>query len=83
VKGKWVFHTSRVTALAWSPSGSHLASGSLDENIFVWSLSNPANKLQLAYAHTGGVTSLAWAEEKQLISGGNDHTIVSWRIPEV
>jgi len=26
----WVFHTARVNALSWSPSGKHLVSGSLD-----------------------------------------------------
>jgi WD40 repeat protein len=83
VKGKWVFHTSRVTALAWSPSGDLLASGSLDENIFVWNLNKPAVKIQLAYAHTGGVTSLSWASENRLVSGGNDHSIVTWKISDV
>ncbi len=83
VKGKWVFHTSRITTLAWSPSGDLLASGSLDENIFVWNLSKPAVKIQLAYAHTGGVTGLIWEGEKRLFSGGNDHSIVSWKLPEI
>ena len=27
IKGKWVFHTSKITALDWSPSGTYLASG--------------------------------------------------------
>ena len=28
VKGKWVFHTSKITALAWSTNGAYLVSGS-------------------------------------------------------
>jgi WD40 repeat protein len=38
VRGKWVFHTSRITSLSWSPSGQYLASGSLDEAIYIWNL---------------------------------------------
>lgn len=81
IKDKWVFHTSKVTALAWSPSGNVLASGSLDENIFLWNNSKPASKIQLAFAHMGGVTGLGWLSEESLISTGNDHTMVTWKIP--
>lgn len=81
VKGEWVFHTSRITALAWSPSGASLASGSLDENVFVWSLARPQSKIQMAYAHTGGVTALAWANEETLVSVGNDNATVVWTVP--
>lgn len=80
VKGKWVFHTSKITCLSWSPSGDFLASGSLDENIFVWNLAKPAAKLQLAYAHMSGVSALDWMDEENLVSVGNDHTAVTWKI---
>lgn len=70
-----------MTALAWSPSGAVLASGSLDENIFLWSNAKPASKIQLAYAHMGGVTGLGWLSEESLVSTGNDHTMVTWKIP--
>ena len=81
IKDKWVFHTSKVTTLAWSPSGNVLASGSLDENIFLWNNAKPNSKIQLAYAHMGGVTGLGWLSEESLISSGNDHTLVTWKIP--
>ena len=81
VKGRWVFHTSRVTCLGWSPSGNLLASGGLDENIFVWNCSKPLSKEHLPFSHAAGVTGVAWIDEEQLISVGNDHVIAMWRIP--
>ena len=53
VQGQWVFHTSKITALSWSHDGTYLASGSLDENIFIWSLANPSKRVQLKFSHKG------------------------------
>ena len=38
VKGRWVFHTSKITCMAWAPNGKSLASGSFDESIIIWNL---------------------------------------------
>lgn len=81
VKGRWVYHTSRINCLAWSPSGIQLASGSLDENIYVWNTVNPLTKHHLPFSHMSGVTGLGWLDDERLISAGNDHVIVSWKIP--
>jgi WD40 repeat protein len=80
IKGKWVFHTSKVTCLAWSPDGKHLATGSLDENIFIWSLEKPMSKHQFTFSHSGGVTGVDWLAADKLVSVGNDHTIVTWDV---
>lgn len=81
VKGRWVFHTSKITALAWSPSGNQLASGSLDESIIIWNCAQPTAKLQYPFAHSGGVSAIQWMADGKLVSAGNDHTIVFWNIP--
>lgn len=81
VKGKWVFHTSKITTLSWSPSGHLLASGSLDENIFIWKLNDPSSKVNFPFAHMGGVTGVDWLSDTSLVSVGNDHTVVTWRVP--
>lgn len=78
INGKWVFHTSRITSLAWSPSGRFVASGSSDENIFIWDFENPNEKIQIPFAHMGGVTGLDWLDNKVLVSIGNDNSIVTW-----
>jgi len=89
VRGKWVFHTSKVTCLSWSPSDQFLASGSLDESIYLWDIATPANKTCIQFTHTGGVTGVAWIKsdvdgdmaensDRHLVSVGNDHTVVTW-----
>jgi len=81
VQGRWVFHSSRITTLAWSPDGSRLASGSLDESIIVWTLATVSTKEQLSFAHMGGVTGVDWTDDTHLVSVGNDHTTVMWAVP--
>lgn len=81
VKGKWVFHTSKITCLSWSPKGKYLASGGLDENIIVWNMADVMNKVQIPFAHMGGVTGVGWLDIGKLVSVGNDHATVTWNIP--
>jgi len=81
VKGKWVYHTSKITALAWSPNGTFLVSGSQDENIIVWNITKQSAKLQIPFAHMSGVSALGWVDDSKLVSVGNDHTVVTWKIP--
>lgn len=80
VKGRWVFHTSRVTCLSWSPDGQRLASGSLDESIIVWNLQQVTTKNQMQFAHSSGVSGITWASDQVLLSVGSDHSIVQWTV---
>lgn len=41
---QWVFHTSRVNSVAWSPDGKFAVSGSLDTNVIQWTLDDPFAK---------------------------------------
>lgn len=81
IKSKWVFHTSKVTALAFSPSGDRVVSGSLDESLFLWRVSNPAARLQIKFAHNTGVNTAAWTSEEELVTTGSDACIVTWKVP--
>jgi hypothetical protein len=42
----WVFHTSRIQSIAWTPSGKYAASASLDTNVYVWSVA----KVSISYS---------------------------------
>ncbi|KAF9422411.1 hypothetical protein BGZ94_008590 [Podila epigama] len=76
----WVFHTARVASIAWSPSGKHAASGSLDTNVYVWSTEKPMKKVALLNAHALGVTGVAFVDEDTLLSTGADACVKTWKI---
>src|SRR5437763_1578236 len=75
-------HLSNVQALAISPDGKTLASGSEDETIKLWSLPEGA-LLQTLEGHRNGILALAISPDgKTLASGGWDKTIKLWSLPE-
>jgi hypothetical protein len=41
----WLFHSARITSLSWTSDSKHIASGSIDTNIFVWSLEKPTERI--------------------------------------
>ena len=53
-------HSDRATAVAWSPDGKYVVSGSLDKTVQVWSVST--GKTRLIYrGHTDGILAVAWS----------------------
>jgi WD40 repeat protein len=78
---KLIFHAARITALAWSPDGKRLASGSLDGSVIVWDpWSSGADRVTIKNAHQGGVTSLLWIDEKSVCTGGFDACVRTWTV---
>lgn len=41
-----LYHTARISSIAWSPDSTRLATGSLDTNLLVWDVSKPASARQ-------------------------------------
>lgn len=71
-------HTTNVTAVAFAPDGSLLASASLDQTIKIWSTTNWAC-LQTMSGHTNGVSSVAFSPNGQkIVSGSVDGTVKIW-----
>jgi WD repeat-containing protein 1 (actin-interacting protein 1) len=70
-------HTGKITCLAWNDAGTHAVSGSLDTNIFVWSLKDPGARVKATNAHKEGVNGIAWLGDK-IISTGADATVKTW-----
>jgi len=78
VKSRWTFHTTRVTSLAWAPNSVRLASGSLDENIYLWNIEDTSAREHLRFAHKDGVTALGFIDDNVLLSAGNDQCVCRW-----
>lgn len=76
---RWAFHTGRVESIVWNIGGTHVVSGSLDTNIFVYSVENPGKNLKVGNAHMGGVNSVGW-EGKDVVSVGADGCVKRWAV---
>ncbi len=71
-------HRDDVLAVAFSPDGRTLASGSRDRTIRLWDTETGQHK-QTLEEHTSGVTCLAFSPDgRTLASGSWDHTIRLW-----
>ena len=68
-----------LTALSlgtWSKDNKFAASGSLDTNVFVWSLESPGKRIKVPNAHKDGVNAIVWDEK--LFSAGADAAVKQW-----
>ncbi|WP_325034773.1 WD40 repeat domain-containing protein [Nostoc sp. 'Lobaria pulmonaria (5183) cyanobiont'] len=72
-------HRSYVCAIAFSPDGQHLASGSADCTVKLWDV-NTGQELYTLDNHSDWVNSVAFSPDgKTLVSGSRDMTIKLWR----
>ena len=55
-------------------------SGSLDTNVFVWSVDTPMRNLKIPNACMGGVTVVEWIGENTIASAGADASIRTWEV---
>ncbi len=73
-------HDTWVSAVAWSPDGSRLASGAGDCTVRVWDAAGGAPLAELA-GHDGPVSSVAWSPDSALLaSGAGDRTVRIWDV---
>lgn len=79
VTDRWSAHSGKITAIAWNPEGSGAVSGSLDTNIFVWSLKEPGKRVKETNAHKEGVNGIVWIGDT-VYSTGADAAIKKWKV---
>jgi mono/diheme cytochrome c family protein len=83
-------HKESVSSIAWRPDGKVLASASEDGSVILWNTGDGFPVKTLKDIHTpkpvgkhygklrGGVLSLAWTAEGQLLTAGRDQTARAW-----
>ncbi len=78
------FHTYRghhdiVYSVAWSPTGTLIASASADKTVQVWDVDTGGVNVSIDTAHTDSVTSVAWSPGgKLVVSASADKTVRVW-----
>ena len=73
-----VGHTSTVGAVAYSPDGTRIVSGSADHTLKVWDAASGAELATLT-GHAGYVEAAAYSPDgTRIVSGSADHTLKVW-----
>ncbi len=73
-------HTDWVNTVAVSPDGKLLASGSWDNQVNLWDISNPALpvKLPVLTAHTTPVEGLAFSSDGKTLASSSNGNLILW-----
>ena len=70
-------HSSWVSAVAWSPDGHHIFTGSGDGTARIWDATTGDNTLTLT--HTDWVSAVAWSPDgHHILTGSKDGTARIW-----
>lgn len=90
---RWDWHTARISSLAFLPAlaspPTHVVSGSLDTNLYVWSLENISKRVLVKGAGPGGVNCVVWLDDAhatdgkktgRVLSGGTDGCVRVWEV---
>ena len=74
------FHTASITCIAWHPNSDALATGGLDQYIFVWNVAKKTKRIKIERAHQGGVSAVSWVSDTVLASVGQDNSLKTWSV---
>lgn len=72
ISGRWVHHTTRITGIAWAPSGRLLASVSTDRRLCFWSPSSEIIVKEVPLAHPQPFVGVVWAGDDAIWTLGAD-----------
>jgi WD40 repeat protein len=75
-----------VSAVAFTPRGHTMATGSVDRTAMLWDVTDPARPRRLGApltGHTGGVTSVAFTPDgRTMVTGSWDRTAMLWDVTD-
>ncbi|MFN3422895.1 MAG: WD40 repeat domain-containing protein, partial [Armatimonadota bacterium] len=75
-------HTNWVWSVSFSPDGQILASGSYDDTVKLWRVSD-GRLLRTLVGHTSGVSSVSFSPDGQILASGSyDKTVKLWRVSD-
>ena len=77
---QWVFHSSRINSVAWSPDSKHVVSSSLDTNVEVWSVETPTKHVAIKGAHLESATNAVFLDNNTVATCGGDAAIRVWEL---
>lgn len=81
---EWIFHSAKVLSVAWHPDGVHLASGSVDSNVELYSLRTPRSHVKLDRAHPQSpITAVGFLDNNRLFSVAFDACVRIWNYDDV
>jgi serine/threonine protein kinase len=71
-------HTSRVTAVAWSPGGTYIVTASFDKTVRIWDTAQGFSTITYC-GHWDRVQAVAWSPDgKRVASASDDGTVQVW-----
>ncbi|KAF2115087.1 cell cycle control protein-like protein cwf17 [Lophiotrema nucula] len=74
-------HSGEVFAARFDPSGQHIASGSMDRSILLWSSSGACENYGILTGHKQAVLDLHWSRDSRvLFSASADMHLASWDV---
>lgn len=80
VTSRWTMHTARIHSLSWTSDSKHVASGSLDTNVHIWSVEKPLKYISIKNAASNGVNGVLWVGPSRLATAGADGIVRLWDI---
>src|SRR6266487_4501010 len=67
-------HTDRVNAIAWSPDGTYVASGSEDNTVQIWDV-NTKSAIFIYSEQVNGVHAIAWSPDGKYVASGSGSSV--------